>query len=231
MKNSQTKNRTETIAVSELVTNNVQPPGRTKKGIALKRLRDSIVEHGVLSPPLVAKIRGKYVLIDGHRRVAAWVSLGNTSITCTVLDACSVKEAEQLFAEIDGATKKLKGVDRFWGWAHASDRDAYLSVLPVNVAANIREIIKIFGPVEAAHLAENGIEPAVVAQIRIASRFLCQYCDNPPSIKEIGHWVFKHHASVVIRVLAMKGHRPDAERLLRHIQKDKKLILRRRGDR
>lgn len=59
----------------------------------MKELADSIVTSGLLQPIIVRKMDGKYEIIDGHRRVKAFIHLGYGEIPALLVDRTE-KEAQ-----------------------------------------------------------------------------------------------------------------------------------------
>jgi hypothetical protein len=88
-------------------------------------LTKSIAAHGVLQPLLVTKQDSRYKLIAGHRRLAAAIAAGLTSVPCLVHD---ISEAE---AAVLAEAENVRG-DR--------PESAAGSAVPANIAEILREI-------------------------------------------------------------------------------------------
>jgi len=63
----------------------------------LDELRESIKEHGILEPLLVARVEGKYVLIDGLHRLVIAKELGMDKVPCVVRE---MREDELLITNL-----------------------------------------------------------------------------------------------------------------------------------
>lgn len=215
--------------VSQLISNEVQPPWRVEGKMSMNSLVDSIRERGLLNPIFIASVKDKLLVIDGHRRLNAIKLLGHTTVTCRVVEAASEAEAGVLFAKIDGETLKMSGKDRLFGWAHSSDREAYLRALKQTQSALIRSFVKIFGETDAVALSRRGINPNIAAQTYALHRFLTAYLKGervPPPLKSTGLWIINHRASNLVNVLINSGGSQDAGRLLTSIQTNKPFKLR-----
>lgn len=103
----------QTLPLEDLLDNSVQPSNRTSPE-TLAPLIESIKRHGLVDPPYVADLgHGRFMKINGHRRCAAYASLGYTEIPCRVVRGVTQSEAEQLFAEIDSVTKPIRSSGSF----------------------------------------------------------------------------------------------------------------------
>jgi hypothetical protein len=98
------------------------PTGRTKEGAKLKRLIDSVRQHGMTYPILITTDRD---LIDGNRRLAAAKALGHETIECIV----SGLDRDEMFTIINTTAVPLGG--KGWleigrGGGKLPDREARL---------------------------------------------------------------------------------------------------------
>lgn len=91
---TQEEGRSELINLAEVVEEERFASLRTEMR-DIEELAAKIAERGQLVPVLVWLHRGRYVLLSGHRRVAAMRSLGETRINAIVYDdhALSAKDA------------------------------------------------------------------------------------------------------------------------------------------
>lgn len=208
-----------TVKIEDLVTNVVQPPGRTtaKK---LATLKASLQRRGLLKPVLVAQVKGKLILVDGHRTCVAWEELGNPNIAAIVVEANSVEEAQALFAEINEPTLKQVGKDFLYQWSVATDRDSQLQAMGRR-ASNVRRFVELFGPETAAKYGRRGdVDPNIVNVVSLICRVASLYTEAPkPS--QAGHWVIKHSASVTARYICTMGTPAQIKQLVRLIQSGK----------
>jgi ParB family chromosome partitioning protein len=73
------------IEISKIVHNQYQPRKEFEQA-ALNELRDSIIEHGVISPITVRKAINGYEIVAGERRLRASIAAGLTKIPAYVID-------------------------------------------------------------------------------------------------------------------------------------------------
>lgn len=79
-------NATIDLSLDQIAKVKVIPPANLKS-VKYLQILASIREVGVIEPPVVyrdTKSRGKYILLDGHLRLAALQELGETEVTCLV---------------------------------------------------------------------------------------------------------------------------------------------------
>jgi len=212
------------LRLDALQDNPVQPPNRTT-GSDMKDLIADVRENGIVNPPYVAQIGDEYVKIDGHRRAEAWKALGHTDIQCRVIKANSMTEAEAAFARINRVVKRITGRHWFYGWAAASNREAFLRALTKGQATRIRNFVKLFGVEESEAYARKSLDPCMLNYVYVANRFITQYVDAP-SLKQIGRWIIAHNAVTVIRNLAAGGKKREAVKLVECIKRDRPFVTR-----
>lgn len=111
------------------------PPNRTKKE-NLKDMIESLSKYGQLTPVI---IRSNNVIVMGHRRTAAARALGWTSIQAVVRDDL---DADVMFAEDMGTTKKFNGNDALGIWLENPKAiPGYLSVRFQNMETKIGRVL------------------------------------------------------------------------------------------
>lgn len=74
------------LRLDQIVAVKVIPPAALKS-TKFQQVLTSIREVGIIEPPVVhrdEKLKGKFILLDGHLRVAALKELGETEVTCLV---------------------------------------------------------------------------------------------------------------------------------------------------
>jgi len=77
---------TVTLSLDQIAAVKIVQPA-TLKSVKFMQVMASIREVGIIEPPVVCrneKSRGKYILLDGHLRIAALKELGETEVTCLV---------------------------------------------------------------------------------------------------------------------------------------------------
>jgi hypothetical protein len=220
------------LPLAKLKHNKVQPTWRTKLSPTMTRLCNSIKTRGLLNPACVALIDGEYILIDGHRRRQAHELLGMKTIRCRIAKVSTLKEAEALFAELDQTTMKQGGKDRLYGWAHATDRKDYLSVATSSQSGVIGSFVRIFGEKRAVEHAKAGVNPSVAQCTYQLARFLGNFLGtdrNVPKLRQIGEWIIAHRAVDVSNSIVRVGRKAEAERVLKHINGNTPMVLRKKG--
>jgi len=83
------------VPLDEIVPNPEQPREVFAEA-ELRSLADSVREHGILTPLVVRRAEGRYVLIAGERRLRAAGLAGLTEVPVVVRDAPSAKEQLEL---------------------------------------------------------------------------------------------------------------------------------------
>jgi len=79
-------NETVDLALDQIAPVKITPP-TILKGAKFQQILASIREVGIIEPPVVyrdGKSRNKYILLDGHLRIAALRELGETSVACLI---------------------------------------------------------------------------------------------------------------------------------------------------
>lgn len=76
---------TVTVRLDDIVSLKVIEP-KILAGEKFKQIISSIREVGIIEPPVVSRSKsgGKYVLLDGHRRIEALRQLGSTEVECLI---------------------------------------------------------------------------------------------------------------------------------------------------
>lgn len=107
------------------------PAARTKEGVKLKKLTESVRKSGVIYPILITEDRD---LIDGHRRLAAAKRAGLEKIECIV----SGLDRDATFALINTTSEKIAGR----GWLEIGRGGGKL---PPKEAADYKELHTLVG--------------------------------------------------------------------------------------
>lgn len=71
------------LSIDQIVLLKVVAPA-ARKSPKYHQILASIREVGIIEPPVVSRVRGKYALLDGHLRLEALKELGETEVTCLV---------------------------------------------------------------------------------------------------------------------------------------------------
>lgn len=98
------KSTSKLLALNQLEMSAFNPEGRTAPR-ALAKLKDDIEKNGILSDVHVLPGEsGKYIVVDGHRRVEAARQLEFTAVKCFVHDL-STDWALALWSALNGSTR------------------------------------------------------------------------------------------------------------------------------
>ena len=111
------------VPVNTLKHTPYNPPSRTKEGVKLKKLIDSVKRYGQAYPILITQDRD---VIDGNRRLAASRTLGIEFIECIVCDF----DKDEAFSTVNTNAVPLGGkgwlsVARGGGWLPKKERSEY----------------------------------------------------------------------------------------------------------
>lgn len=105
------------VPLDEIVPNPEQPR-ETFDPTELRALADSIQEHGILTPLVVRRSEGRYILVAGERRLRAAALAGLSEVPVVVREAPSAREQLELAlvenlqrADLD-AVELAKGYER-----------------------------------------------------------------------------------------------------------------------
>jgi ParB-like nuclease family protein len=217
-----------TLNIDQLETNVVQPPKRTTTR-ALSQMRQSLEVNGLLRPIMVGHYADEcgtdhYVVLDGHRTVAAWESLGNASIQCAVSELSDNTDSQIKFTGVNACNKRMAGKDFLYQWTVSHDRERQLAVVG-NYANNIKKFIKIFGVRPAELYGRRGdVDPSIVNVIRkVRQAFVSLDEFNEITESKIGHWLIRYRAQVDARWICDKGSATDIRRLGRAISVNRPL--------
>jgi Predicted transcriptional regulators len=152
MPNEDNEYNVQMIGASKLETSSRQPPSRMGANNAFNQLKNSIKAVGLQYPPLVyAKGGDKYVIIDGHRRIACCRELGWPQIPVMV----TVGKPDDLFAAVSGNVLKMKASE----WVHV-----YLSggMIPSGVVRTcIVNLERLMGKEFLERLSTKGASPTM----------------------------------------------------------------------
>lgn len=220
------------VILSELDTNLMQPPDRTKSS-GLSVLKQSLERHGQLKTVAVALLpEGKLVVLDGHRTIAALDELDIPRVRCSITPM-SEADAELAFAALNGGTRPIRGKSYLYQWSVTSDRKAFLDAIGCNRASLIRKFAAIFGDKVADEYGRTDkVDPSVVNVIARGARAIAVY-DTPPSSSAIGHYLISNKAQVQAQFVAAYGTKQQVLKLAKCIRSGEPLGLkvakRRRG--
>src|SRR5262245_67822 len=102
------------LPIDDLVANPVQPEPRATDS-AVQILQESMLESKLIAPIIVTRLRsGKYMVIDGHRRLVAARKHALETVPCMIVD---VPDPEIMFVVLGKGVRKVSSYDWFAVWA------------------------------------------------------------------------------------------------------------------
>lgn len=218
--------KVQLVDVDSLETNTVQPKDRISPK-KLERLKFVLKSRGMCKPISIARLGKRLIVIDGHRTLEAWRSLGHATIECCVTDVRSEQDAQALFAEMNSCTRQMASRAYLEQWANATDGDSQLRAMGPR-AVTVRKFIKVFGDTAARHYGKRGdVDPSVASRAELAARTIGLY-SPPPPVAKVGHWMIKHRAMVDVLWLCKYGTPTQLRRMNAAIVKNVPLALRKR---
>lgn len=172
--------RLKMMDVSALRFNGFNPRSRTlERSPKFKRLLESIRQHGVISPLLVAP---DGLVIDGHRRLACAIRLNLQEVPCVITS----KNAQETWVEAVFTQQGINGQQILQTVAQGLS-PVYL---PPAEAKQVVDLQTVAGEDLFQQMAEEGISVG----IRAALNNVCRYTgDNSPEWRaRVLRWLVKH---------------------------------------
>lgn len=150
------------------------PPGRVAKD-HIRDLVGSIGDVGLLHPILVTE---ENVIIDGHRRAAAYKELGYETIPAIV----GRGDPNHLYASVNAASRKMGGNEALMVWLKQPE-----AVVPL-LRARFDAMRQILGDDRVRSLAKHGYSIRMYNR----ARQICMYCDQDISkVPTIFDWLMR----------------------------------------
>lgn len=175
------------INIQDIKSNPAQPEARVSKQ-AIKGLKSSIEQHGVLSPILISP---DGVLVDGHRRVECLKELGITSVSAIIFNGeLNNLNPMQAFRVANENTRKISALEYL---------DVYLSggEVPHTTMKQIVFIVEKLGRRMLKKLKSEKVSPFYVGRLHPTFK-KCHFTDI--DFKQFFEWALKHRA---LRVLVI----------------------------
>lgn len=179
------------VSIKELKFQPYNPPSRTEER-HLGWLVESIQTVGLLVPIIVKKIENKYVLVDGHRRVAAFKMVGLDLIPA-ILDR-SDTPVETLYAEINKNMKSHSGVEELAVWMVCE------SAVTIRAQKRFERFQDTFGR-SIMNKIYHGRMSLVYLQWALRVRtYLGSDPEDKKYIQKIARWIINHKAQSAVRL-------------------------------
>lgn len=172
--------RLKMMDVSALRFNGFNPRSRVMEGSTkFKRLLESVRQHGIISPLLVAP---DGLVIDGHRRLACAIKLSLQEVPCVIAS----RNAQETWVEAVFNQQGISGKQIVQTVAQGLS-PVYL---PTAEAKRVIDLQSVAGPELFQQMAEEGVS----ASIRTALNNVCRYTgDNSPEWRaRVLRWLVKH---------------------------------------
>jgi len=188
----------------------------------MRGIIESIRKHGQLMPALVSRNSSGFEMLAGHRRQAALVELGETTMECIVLETA---DSVALMIRGDADTRPWTGVDHLACWAHlqsASDRSTLLKAIRSNTRNQILELAKVLGEKRLIELVKiKPFGPSMVLKAKILRVRYAEFCSTitAPTVREIVEWVLKFKGNQALHVLSQTGRSRELQRLAVRIRR------------
>ena len=179
--------RLKMMDVSALRFNGFNPLSRTlERSPKFKRLLESIRQHGVISPLLVAP---DGLVIDGHRRLACAIKLHLHEVPCVITS----KNAQETWVEAVFNQQGINGQQIVQAVAQGLS-PVYLPLAEVKRVTDLQAVA-------GADLFQQMAEEGVSVGIRTALNSVCRYTgDNSPEWRtRVLRWLVKHKMQLQVR--------------------------------
>ena len=207
----------EWVEISQCVPNEYQAAKRTSDQ-AIKKLRADIEKNGIQTPPKLMRLgAGRFVIVDGHRRIAAARELGLTKIQATIFDG-SPLEASLGFIAHASVTRKVSGSEIFYAFALA--RQKKFKALQRSIFDSISGFEIKHARFEKCFGKKRTMEIGLTAEYSVAHidlvddllNFLSQSDMRMPKSRKvatkraIGEWCIKHKVQAWLSIKQRSGH-------------------------
>lgn len=196
------------IRVSDIAPSTFNPPQRTTPR-AIKGLLASIRRDGVLAPlHLIPVGEGKYVAVDGHRRLECAKTLQFLKVPSIIHANVELTDSARLWGSLNKSTRSVNALEWMMWW-YATSGSAEKEV-PSSVLGHIRLAREIFGGREGIrYLIDNHTAPTVAKQIQLLSSRLEKSSLKSIPIRQVGHWVIDQKMQSMLQPLVgTRSHMP-----------------------
>lgn len=190
-----------TLPIGSIDTATFNPVGRDT-GPSIARLAELIQQVGQLNPVIVIPHGHRFVMVDGHRRRAALLSLNATHIRCQVIKA-PIANAPLIWAIVNNGIVKINA--RQWMEAWFLSDGSMDGRLPPTVAQDVKACLRIFGgKAGIEYLIEHKTAPSVARSIyQLRARFAevagSMKSSGVHTERRIGEWLVKHRGEALLR--------------------------------
>ena len=195
--------RKESISVplSSLDSISFNPPGRTTDA-ALSSMAIDIGENGVLAEiHIIPRSKEKFVVVDGHRRVAISRRQGRTHLRA-VVHHLTEAHAIALWQSLN-TSKSVTAYEWMHVWYHTEGKGYYPSV----TMANINACLRLFGGrAGIKKLLDGKLSPTVgrLIQSVLTSFLRCPSLTSPDACSLLD-WVVEHRGQGLLQSLVSFG--------------------------
>lgn len=193
------------VSVEALTPAPYNPPHRVSTK-AIRELRDSIEQFGLIYPVLATK---DLQLIEGHRRVAAFKELGFPAIPAIILD----QDPDEVYAQVNSTQKKLNGYDALGVYLQNPHAVAGTALRRIRFAEDL------VGKPTLREIYAKGFAADIVGRARL----LMNYCGDasPDKVCRCVRWMLDHGMNFRVRAVIDVG--TPAGRIVKAIEEDKPL--------
>lgn len=194
------------LKVADLKTAHYNPKTRIKPD-RIRVLVNSIGKIGLLYPILVTPDN---VVIDGHRRLAAYIELGYETIPAIV----GIGDPNELYSSVNDCSRRMGGNEALQVWLAEPK-----AVKPI-LQSRFELLVEVLGMARVKRLAKEGMSIKVYTR----AKQLCTYCDQDGStVPEFFDWIMNTQ-SIGGALEAIRSEVP-ATTIVRAMKSDKPLRM------
>lgn len=179
------------VAIHDIVPNPVQPKQRAADK-ALDSLIQSITKTLFIAPPICARrADGKWVHLDGWRRIAAAKQLGCRTIRIVNIGNCE-SDVVKWFIALNAATKTIGGTGWLQIWKLAPNRKEAMKLFPYMTRARIQGLVDDMGSEQAlARIVDKIKSPNLYDHVHKTISLLTEFnFKSKPSV--VTEWMSNH---------------------------------------
>ena len=187
------KKELKRVAMRLLDGDPLNPTNRTELP-AVRRLLNEIRQSGIHSPIHVILYKGRYLVVDGHRRYAVARILEHTHIEC-IIHHLPLKYRGALWCTLS-IQRPIKAFD----WMEAWYKSEGARRPPAKHLGHINNCQRIFGGrTGIKYLLDHEMAPTVCQVIDQLSMYFTRSSTPMPTSKEIGEWVVERDMQAMLQ--------------------------------
>lgn len=197
------------LLIKSIKTAPYNPAGRTAER-RVDDLVDSMSIDGLYYPILVT---AKYVVIDGHRRLAAAKRLGWKTIGAVITDL----EPHGTYASVNSTSRKMGGNEALSVWMQEP-----AAVTPL-LATRFKGMVGVLGFNRVKKMCKEGYSNQLYHQAVHVAKY-CDRGDDHALVSDVVDWMMEHRVTSAVRQ-AMAAGQPSSM-ILSAVRRNKPLVMR-----